>query len=166
MMHDSQLCPAAAVLGCDLQGELGLLCGVDAFNALSRRKEKAVGAYIGPIGDGKMIVVGLGHGGDDPANVKASFGTPTQAFKDSGGCDGYDSLFGQLQELVDNPVMVVDLPGDVDEPFQNRRIFTALKLCFMFDQPALIGFLGLGKGICAFVLGLAFAGLHHWLQLG
>lgn len=107
------------------------------FKALSRTQDKALACYVGP--DGKMAVLGLAVGSADRDNVMASFGTPSQGFTGSQGMTGYKSLFDQLQSLVDNPVLVVELPST------SRPQSLKLLVRFMLNQPALLNWLGLGE---------------------
>eukprot|EP00775_Hariotina_reticulata_P007987 gene7985-8185_t len=84
-----------------------------------------------------------GHGGDDSATVTASFNTPSEEFSSSEGVRGSQSLFGQLQQLMDRSSLIVDLTSYVPSPLSNIRIWLQLQWTIMLDQLSLYSMLGL-----------------------
>jgi hypothetical protein len=93
-----------------------------------------------------MTVAGLGIGEDDIAIVTASFNTPSEQFSSSEGVRGSQSLFGQLQQLMDRCSLIVNLTSYAPSPLSNIRIWLQLQWTIMLDQLSIYSMLGLGMG--------------------
>lgn len=128
----------AQALKCTLMAILHHLMSIDAFIGGKRSKEQLTAAYLGI--DHEMTVAGLSYGKDTAVNIQASFNTDPETVN--------TSLFDQIQQLLHQRYIVIKLPEDLPEDIRGQQLLVEVPITFMLDQPALIGFLGLGELLC------------------